>query len=177
MGPAVLGRTSSWREDAFVDKPLAKVDAVIEIDLQGNDSGPAGRRPAHQHRTVPAKMPRPLMTAGMEQRNNLLCPGVNSGNIRPFVTVARKTGQAGIICLSPTQVMFGDDVIDLEWKVEILPRDLAVFATSPCPFPDEVFEARSMCAQCTSAAPLSCPPLSERLAFDFIRDSMWPTRS
>ncbi len=76
----------------------------------------------------------------MEQRNNLFCRGVNAGNIRPFVTVARKTGQAGIICLSPTQVMFGDDVIDLERKVESVPGDLAVFATPPCPFPHEVLE-------------------------------------
>ena len=36
--------------------------------------------------------------------------------------------------------MFGDDVIDLERKGQILPGDLAVFATSPCPSPHEVFE-------------------------------------
>jgi len=54
-GPAVLGRTLSWREDAFVNEPLAKVDAVLKIDLQCNDSGPAARRPAHQHPSLPAK--------------------------------------------------------------------------------------------------------------------------
>lgn len=121
---------------------------MIQIDFQGYDRGSPGRCSAHQHRTIPAEMSRPLMTAGMKQWNNLPCRRVNSGNIRPFVTVARKTGQAGIVCPRLTQVMFRDDVIDLEWKVEILPGDLAVFTTSPCPSPNEVFEgtfhARSM---------------------------------
>ena len=33
-----------------------------------------------------------FVTAGMEQRNNLLRLGIDPGNIRPFVTIARKTG-------------------------------------------------------------------------------------
>ena len=45
------------RKNAFLNQPLAKVDAVIEIDLKDDDGGPTGWRPAHQHRTVPAKMP------------------------------------------------------------------------------------------------------------------------
>ena len=80
------------------------------------------------------------MAPGIKQWNALLCRGINPGNIRPFVTVARKTGQASITFPSSTQVMFGDDVIDLERKVEIVPGDLAVFATPACPFPHEVFE-------------------------------------
>jgi hypothetical protein len=36
---------------------------------------------------------------------------------RPVAAIARKTTQTGITCLSPTQVMFSDDVIDLEWKI------------------------------------------------------------
>ena len=110
--PLASGRR---RKDAFLDESLAKVDAVLEIDLQGDDSGSSVRCSAYQHRTVPTKMPRPLVTAGIEQRHDLPCPGINPGDIRPFVAVARKTGQAKIICSSLTQVMFGDDVIDLEW--------------------------------------------------------------
>jgi hypothetical protein len=83
---------SCWWKNAFVNQPLAKVDAVIEIDLQSNDGGPSVRRSSHQYRTIPAKMPRPLVTAGMEQRNDLLHLGINPGNIRPFVTIVRKTG-------------------------------------------------------------------------------------
>ncbi len=45
-----------WK-NALFDQPLAKVDAVIEIDLEDDDSRPADRRPAHQYRTIPAKMP------------------------------------------------------------------------------------------------------------------------
>jgi len=57
----------------------------------------------------------------MEQRHDLPCPGIKPGDIRPFVAVARKTSKAKIPCFGLTQVMFGDDVIDLEGKIEIVP--------------------------------------------------------
>ena len=52
----------------------------------------------------------------------------------------RKTGQAKIICMSFTQVMFGDDVIDIEGKIEIVPGELAVFATTTGSLPYELFQ-------------------------------------
>ncbi len=47
---------SRWK-NPFVDQPFSQIDAMIEIDLQGDDRGPACRSSAHQQRTVPAKMP------------------------------------------------------------------------------------------------------------------------
>lgn len=41
------------RKNAFVNQPLAKVDTMTEIDLQGDDSGPTDRRLAYQHRPIP----------------------------------------------------------------------------------------------------------------------------
>ncbi len=58
----------------------------------------------------------------------------------PCLLLPRETGKAGVTCLSSTQVMFRDDVIDLEGKVEILRGDLAVFTAATRPLSDEVFE-------------------------------------
>jgi hypothetical protein len=45
------------RERAFLDQPLAEVNAMVEVDFQGDDCGPSGRRAADQHRALPAEMP------------------------------------------------------------------------------------------------------------------------
>jgi hypothetical protein len=87
-----IGSSLCGWKNAFLNQPLTEIDSVIEIDLQGDDRSPACGRPARERRAIPAKMPRPLVTARMEQWNDLLCFGIDPGDIRPFVTVARKTG-------------------------------------------------------------------------------------
>ena len=79
------------------------------------------------------------MTAWVEQGNNLSGVGINSRDIRPLVAVARKTGQAKVTRQRATLVMLGNDMIDLEWEIEIRLMDLAVFATPSGPPPYQVF--------------------------------------
>src|SRR5207344_2374588 len=62
--------TSSRRKVARFDEFSPEPDTVIEVDLEDADGGPASRRQAHQHRAIPPKMPRPFVTAGMEQRDD-----------------------------------------------------------------------------------------------------------
>ncbi len=95
--PLASGRR---RKDAFLDEPLAKVDAVLEIDPQGNDSGSSIRCSAYQHRASPTKMPRPLVTAGIEQRNDLPCPGGQPRQHELF----QRTYHAYSVCLGRTVV-------------------------------------------------------------------------
>lgn len=76
----------------------------------------------------------------MEQWNDFPGLGVDPRDVRPFVPVARKTGQAEIVPLCPAQVMLGDDVIDLEGKIETILGQLAVFATAAGPPPHEVYQ-------------------------------------
>ena len=78
-------------ENAFLDQPSPELNAKIEIDFHDADGGPALRRQAHQHRPVPEEVTRPLVTAGIEQRNDLPGPGIDAGNVRPLVAIARET--------------------------------------------------------------------------------------
>ena len=82
------GSRSVGRKGPFLDKPLAKVDSIVEIDLQNDDGGPPDGRPPYQPRSLPGKMPRPLVPPRMKEGNELFRPGIDPGDIRPFVTVA-----------------------------------------------------------------------------------------
>jgi len=95
---------------------------MIEVDFQGDDCRPAIWRQTYQYGTVPTKMPRPLVTAGVEQWDNLPGFGIDSGDVRPLVAVARETRKAKVTCLGSTLVMLGNDVVDLEGQVQIVLR-------------------------------------------------------
>src|SRR3954447_8113289 len=85
-------------------------------------------------------MPRPFVTARVEQRNDFSRLRIDPGDIWPLVTVARKTGKTKITCLGATLVMLGNDVIHLESEIVIGLGKLAVFATPASPPPHEVFQ-------------------------------------
>jgi hypothetical protein len=118
----------AW-EDTFFDQLLPELDPVIEIDFEDADGGPSSRRQTHEHRAIPPKMPRPLMTAGIEQRDNFPGLGVDAGDVWPFVTIARETAQAEIAGPGRSIVVFRDDVIDFEGDTVARLGHLAVFAT------------------------------------------------
>ena len=102
-------------------------------------------------------MPRPFVAARVEQPNDFPGLGIDPGDIRPLVTVARKTGKTKITCLGATLVMLGNDVIHLESEIEIGLGKLAVFATPASPPPHEVFQrafhAYSVYLGCTVVPP------------------------
>ena len=87
---------------------------MVKIYLENADGGTATRRYAYQHRPLPTKMPRSLTTSGIEQRHDLSGPGIDPGDVRSFVAVARKAAQAKVGGPRRTRMIFRDDVIDLE---------------------------------------------------------------
>ncbi len=82
------GEASRRGKDAFLDQFPPEPNTMIEIVLQDADGGTTVRRQPHQHRPIPAEMTRPLMTAGIEQRNDFSGLGIDAGDVRPFVAVA-----------------------------------------------------------------------------------------
>ena len=89
-------------------------DAVIEIDLEHADSSTAGRGQPHQHRPIPPEMPRPFVAAGMEQRDDPSRPGVDAGDVRPFVAVAGEAADAEVAGRRRAPMILRDDVVDLD---------------------------------------------------------------
>ena len=53
--------------------------------------------------------------------------------------IAGKTSKAKITGLGATAVLASDDVVDLEMKVQVLMRQLTVFAPAARPLPDQFF--------------------------------------
>lgn len=87
---------------------------MIEIDLQDANGGPTSRRYAHQHRAVPSEVPRPFMTARIEQRHDSSGIGIDASDIRTFMAVAREAAYAKIAGFCRPLMIFRNDVIDLE---------------------------------------------------------------
>ena len=79
-----------WGEAALFDQFQPEPNTVIEIDFQDADGRSAARRSTHQHGAIPTKVPRPLMTTRIEQRNDLPGLGIDARDVRPFVAIARE---------------------------------------------------------------------------------------
>ena len=62
---------SAQREYPFLEQPFAEFDAVFVVDMEENDRDSANRRATHEAGTLPAEMPSPCMSAGVEQRREL----------------------------------------------------------------------------------------------------------
>src|SRR5262245_28247903 len=77
-------------KDALRDEIPPELDAMRKIHLQDPDGGPALRRQPREHRPLPPEMTRPLMTARVEQGDDLPALRVDAGDVRPLVTVARE---------------------------------------------------------------------------------------
>jgi hypothetical protein len=127
-------------EDTFCNEHLAVSDAVVEIDAQCGDSGPAGSRAPNKAGAVPAEMPRPLLAARVEEGDDLVRGAVNSGYIRSFVVVARKTGEAKILWLRGAAVAFGDNVVDLKRRIIGLLGHAAIFTAVGGMLPYQFFQ-------------------------------------
>jgi hypothetical protein len=59
------GMVLRQRKDSFLDQFSPESNAMVEIDLQYANGGATLRCKTHQHRSIPPKMPRPFMTAGL----------------------------------------------------------------------------------------------------------------
>jgi hypothetical protein len=56
------------------------------------------------------------------------------------MAIAGEAREAKVLCLRQAEVMFGDDVIDLERQVDITRRNLALFAAASRSLPHQFFE-------------------------------------
>ncbi len=113
---------------------------MIEIDLEDANRRPPSGRLAHEYRPIPSKMARPLVASRIEKRDNFSRHGVDTSDVRPFVTVARKTAKAKVARLCHTFVIFCDDVVDLKRNSLVFLRDLAVLATVPGSPPNQFLQ-------------------------------------
>jgi hypothetical protein len=64
----------------------------------------------------------------MKQGDDLPRPGIDPGDIRPLVAVARVTGQKEIASLCRSEMLLGNDMIDFEWQSVVGLRNLTSFA-------------------------------------------------
>src|SRR4029079_19476189 len=85
----------------------------------------------------PAKVTCPLVPARVEQSGDLPGRTVNPGEVRAFSLVARETGPRQVAGHSPTTVLTGDDMLDLEARTVEALRDVTVFAHAAGAAPDE----------------------------------------
>ncbi len=66
--------------------------------------------------------------------------GIDAGDVRPLVAIAREAAQAKIAGSCRPFVTFRDDVIDLEGKPIAFLRNPAVFAAMAGPLPDQFLQ-------------------------------------
>ncbi len=102
---------------------------MFEIDLEDANRRPPSRRLAHEYRPTPSKMAQPLVASRIEKRDDSSRFGIDTSDVRPFVTVARKTAKAKVARRCLTFVIFRNDVVDLKRNSLVFLRDLAVLAT------------------------------------------------
>src|SRR5260370_986311 len=85
-------RSVGWKH-TFVDELLPKGDAVVEVDFKDRDRRTAYGGSPDQDRPLPPKMRPPLVAARVERFDDLVCSGVDPGDVRPLMVVARKASQ------------------------------------------------------------------------------------
>ena len=106
------------------------------IDCQHLNHRPTFRSQPEKPAILPSQMIRPSIPPGMEQRNDALGLGINSGDVRSFVSVAGETGEREIVERRSTTVLYGYDMIHFKGGVFERLRHLAVFAARGGSFPD-----------------------------------------
>ena len=120
----------------------------------------------------------PLVSTWIEERDNLSRRPVESRNVRPFMMIACKTGEAEVAgsCLPP--VFHRDNMVDLEWELEILGRDLTILTTPAGTSQTSSWISRSIRGQLTLVLNFEVLFHPEgRRAFDFMSERTWPTNS
>jgi hypothetical protein len=72
------------------------LDALGEVDAQHFDGCATDRSLAPQNSAIPRKVLVPVIVAGIVERLQLIAFRIVSGDICPFVTVARQAGEGEI---------------------------------------------------------------------------------
>src|SRR5262249_35686445 len=91
-------------------------------------------------RSVPPKMPPPLVTARVKQPGDAAGVRVNSGQVRSLVAVAQEAGQGEVPRPGRAPVADSDDMVNFKEDGIALLGHPAVFAAGMGPFPDQLFQ-------------------------------------
>ena len=109
---------------------------VWVVNEQQRNRHAPNRRPRFQPLTIPGKVFRPPITAGVEQANDLSAIWIESSNVRPLEAITVNAGKGKVIQRRQSAMLEGDNVIDLEWRGMKRGRQLAIFATRLGSLPD-----------------------------------------
>jgi hypothetical protein len=132
-----VGRGSDrGRKDACLDEVRAGCNAERFIDSQHIDGDAPDWGKAMENRAVPAEMPAPLMTAGIEKWSQLTGARIQAGKVRALVRIASDAAQGEIARDGRPAVLPRDDMVHLKRGFVVILRHLAVFAATECPLPD-----------------------------------------
>ena len=92
--------------------------------------------------TIPSEVFRPVVSAWMEQTNNLAGVWIDPCDVGPLETIAMDASKREILVIRCAAMLTGDDVIDLERGRVELGRQLAVFASGIGSLPSPADELR-----------------------------------
>ncbi len=85
-----------------------------QIDRQQGDRGSPNGRPPDEDRPLPAEVPRPFVTAGVEEPDLLSGPGIDTRQIGSFVVVVRQASEGQVGSDRAAAMLLRNDVMDLE---------------------------------------------------------------
>src|SRR5690242_4467518 len=100
------------RENPFLNQGGPLSDTVREVDAEGLDGGPAGRRAADQNRPLPAEVSTPLLASGVEERGYLAGLRVDAGQVRALIAVVQEAGEGQILGMGRAFVAFRNHMVD-----------------------------------------------------------------
>ena len=92
--------------------------------------------------TIPSEVFRPVVSAWMEQTNNLAGVWIDPSDVGPLETIAMDASKREILVIRCAAMLPGDNVIDLERGGVELGRQLAVFAPGIGSLPSPADELR-----------------------------------
>lgn len=108
------------------------------IDPQHHHGSNTNPRLPLQHRAVPLKVVDPSVFPWVVQSDNRILLGIPTRQVRSLVGIAIQTAPGQVRFYRGTAMLLGDDVIDLKRIERMVSRELAVFADTVCPIPNEL---------------------------------------
>ncbi len=97
----------------LLEQVRAYGDALRLVETKQRSGSASYRRERINPRSIPAKMIRPPICAGMKKARNRATRGINRGNIRSFAVVAGVTRISEVIESRPPAMFGGNDMIGL----------------------------------------------------------------
>ena len=103
---------------------------IVGIDVQHSDRSPARCRLAGQIDSLPLEMVFPCFASRVKQLSDLICFGIDPGQIRSFVKIAIDAGKGEIVEVIAAAVDFRNDVLDMKrGERRIILMQMTIFAS------------------------------------------------